>query len=181
MQLSPNGSKWLKIIHLFCAACWIGGALSLVLLHFPRLIGLGDGSELHGIDRAAHVIDMGIVVTLGAFGCLLSGFVYSAFTRWGFIKHKWIIAKWFITIACIAFGTLFLGPWEVTMGEISATLGQNAHSDGAYNLARWCNAIFGFAQGCVLCFVVWVSVMKPWGKKATAASNTTSQEAGENK
>jgi hypothetical protein len=38
-----------------------------------------------------------------------------------FFKHGWMIFKWIVTIVTILFGTFFLGPWETTMMEISAS------------------------------------------------------------
>lgn len=77
MRFTATQTKWLKTAHLITVACWLGGALALVLLHQLRFAGVAPGSELHGIDRAAHLIDMGIVVLAGAMGCLATGLLYS--------------------------------------------------------------------------------------------------------
>ena len=73
-----------------------------------------------------------MVVILGAFGCLITGLIYSSFSNWGFFKHTWLILKWIITVAAILFGTFFLGPWETTMMEISGKLGMSSLSDQTY-------------------------------------------------
>ncbi len=39
-KLTAKGLKWLKGFHLIAAACWIGGAVSLLALYF-----LKDGAE----------------------------------------------------------------------------------------------------------------------------------------
>lgn len=167
-QLSTKGQRWLKVVHLTTVACWVGGAASLFLLHFLRFTKSG-AQGLHGIDMAAHTIDMGIVVIAGALASLATGLVYSLLTGWGFLRHRWVMVKWLVTCAAIAFGTVCLGPWEEAMLAISAQQNASAASDGAYSLYRWLNFGFGALQLCVLIFLVWVSVFKPWrtAKKET--------------
>ena len=48
-KLSPSGLKWLKGFYLVAVACWVGGAISLLLLYFLKN-GVGDGGTLYGIN-----------------------------------------------------------------------------------------------------------------------------------
>lgn len=73
-KLSPSGLKWLKAFHLVAVACWVGGAISLLLLYFLKN-GVGDGGTLYGINRSIHHVDMAVVVVPGAFGCLTTGLI----------------------------------------------------------------------------------------------------------
>ncbi len=61
-KLSAKGLKWLKGIHLIAASSWIGGAVSLLSLYFLKA-GVTDSSELYGINRSIHHVDMNIVVS----------------------------------------------------------------------------------------------------------------------
>ena len=165
MKLSPVQTKWLKCFHLLAAAGWIGGAISLMFLHFLRFKGAEIGDVLHGIDRASHLIDMGVVVLLGALGCFLSGLIYSIFTNWGFFRHKWLIAKWGITVFCILSGTFFLGPWETAMNDISRQQGGAALLDAQYLSSMRLNFWFGMLQVVLLVSAMVLSVFKPWKTK----------------
>jgi len=165
MRLSPNLTKWLKSLHLLAVAGWAGGAVSLLILHFLRFNGVESGNELYGIDRAAHLIDMGVVVYLGAFGCLLTGLLYSIFTNWGFFRHKWVLIKWVITIFCILSGTFFLGPWETAMLNISHQSGDTALMNVGYLSSMRLNFWFGIVQLILLIFAMFISVFKPWRSK----------------
>jgi uncharacterized membrane protein len=165
-KLSAKGLRWLKGFHLIAVSCWIGGAVALMLLYFLKN-GVADGNILYGINQSIHHVDMVVVVIPGAFGCLLTGLIYSSFSNWGFFKHKWLILKWIVTVTAILFGTFFLGPWETTMMEISGQLGMSSLSDPSYLYNQQMNFVFGGIQCAVLIIVVFISIFKPWKKKKT--------------
>jgi hypothetical protein len=162
MRLGSTMTKWLKCFHLLAVSGWVGGAVSLMLLHSLRFQITGDSGHLHGIDMASHLIDMGVVVWLGATGCFLTGLLYSLFTSWGFFRHKWVLVKWIITIFCIISGTFYLGPWETTMLNISEQSGGAAILDAEYLSAMHLNFCFGMFQILLLVFACVISVFKPW-------------------
>jgi len=163
-KLSAKGLRWLKGFHLIAVSCWIGGAVALILLYFLKN-GVTDGGVLYGINQSIHHVDMVVVVIPGAFGCLITGLVYSAFSNWGFFKHKWLIVKWIVTVAAILFGTFFLGPWETKMMEISGKLSMSSLNDQSYLYNQKMNVILGGIQCIVLMITVFISIFKPWKKK----------------
>ena len=160
-KLQPRHLRWLKVLHLTCVSCWIGGAVSLLLLYFLKS-NIDDGAILYGINRSIHHVDMAVVVVPGAIGCLLTGLAYSTLSNWGFIKQRWITVKWIITVLAILFGTFFLGPWETAMMNISGELGLEALGDQEYLYNQRMNLWFGTLQAMTLVFTVWISVFKPW-------------------
>jgi uncharacterized membrane protein len=163
-KLKPKGLKWLKGFHLIAVSCWLGGGVSLILLYFLKN-GVTDGNILYGINQSIHHVDIAVVVIPGAFGCLITGLIYSSFSNWGFFKHTWIIVKWIITIVAIISGTLFLGPWETAMLDISGKLGILSLSDAEYLYNEKMNLIFGTIQVLLLMFTIFISVFKPWKSK----------------
>jgi uncharacterized membrane protein len=168
-KLKAKGLKWLKGFHLIAVSCWIGGAVALILLYFLKE-GVDDGGVLYGMNRSIHHVDVSVVVIPGAFGCLLTGLIYSAFSNWGFFKHNWMIFKWVVTIAAILFGTFFLGPWETNMVEITGKIGISALNDPEYQYNEKMNLIFGGIQVLVLIITIFISVFKPW--KSTKTKKT---------
>jgi len=136
----------------------------LLLLYFLKG-GVTDGGVLFGINQSIHHVDMAVVVIPGAFGCLITGLIYSIFSNWGFFKHRWIVFKWIVTIAAIIVGTVWLGPWESTMMKISGRLGIGALNNQTYLYTQRMNLIFGGLQCLLLMVTVFVSVFKPWKKK----------------
>lgn len=165
MKLSARWLRLLKVVHLVTASCWIGGAVSLILLYFAKS-EVRDPGVLVGINASIHHVDMMVVVIPGAFGCLITGLGYSLFSHWGFFRHRWIAVKWVITISAILFGTFYLGPWEENMLRISEQIGIKAVDDPDYLYSQRMNLICGIIQTSILIATVWVSVFKPWKRKS---------------
>ena len=160
-KLSPHQLRWLKVLHLICVSCLIGGAVSLLLLYFLKS-DIDDGKVLHGINQSIRHVDMAVVVIPGAIGCLLTGLFFSLLSNWGFFTQRWLLAKWIITLSAILFGTFFLGPWETAIMNISGKLGLAALIDQQYLHTQRMNLWFGTLQCVVLLFTVWISVFNPW-------------------
>lgn len=131
IKLGKNSLKILKCFHLVTAACWLGGAFSLSVLNINNAAAASEGM-LYGLNIASHLVDMWVVVTAGAMGCLFTGLLYSLSSGWGFIRHKWVVVKWLLTVTAILSGTFFLGVWERSMLDLSRDLGPEALSDQAY-------------------------------------------------
>ena len=165
-KLSARGLKWLKGFHLIAVSCWVGGGVALILLYFLKN-GVTDGSELYGINKSIHHVDMAVVVIPGAIGCLVTGLIYSSFSKWGFFKHGWMIFKWIVTVIAILFGTFFLGPWETAMMEISKKLGISSLVNPEYLYNEKMNLIFGTIQILVLMVTIFISLFKPWKSSKT--------------
>ncbi len=163
-KLKAKGLKWLKGFHLIAVSCWVGGAVALTLLYVLKH-GASNGGVLYGINQSIHHVDMVVIVIPGAFGCLVTGLIYSSFSNWGFFKHTWLIFKWIVTATAILFGTFFLGPWETTMMEISGKLGMTSLSDQAYLYNQKMNLIFGTIQVLLLMVTIFISIFKPWRTK----------------
>jgi uncharacterized membrane protein len=170
-KLKARGLKWLKCFHLIAVCCWVGGGVALILLFFLKN-GITEGGVLYGINKSIHHVDIAVVVIPGAFGCLVTGVIYSSFSNWGFFRHTWLIFKWIVTVSAILFGTFFLGPWETTMMEISGKLGMSSLSDPAYLYNEEMNLIFGTIQVLVLMTTIFISIFKPW-KSRRAKDQTT--------
>ena len=168
-KLTAKGLKWLKGFHLIAVSCWIGGGVALILLYFLKN-GVADGNVLYGINQSIHHVDIAVIVIPGALGCLITGLIYSAFSNWGFFKHRWMIFKWIVTIVAILFGAFFLGPWETTMMEISGKLGISSLSNPEYLYNQKMNLIFGATQILVLMITVFISIFKPWKSKKAKTS-----------
>jgi len=110
------------------------------------------------------VIDDFIIIP-GAIGCLLTGLLYSVFTKWGFTKFYWIIFKWVMIILQITMGTFLLGPWLNNMLTISSQIGFTPSGDYQYYNNYRLSLYFGIIQASLLIVVIFVSIIKPWGKR----------------
>ncbi|WP_319481984.1 hypothetical protein [uncultured Draconibacterium sp.] len=162
-ELTVKQKKWLKSIHVIAAGVWITTGAVMFLIHF---LGndLSTGGQLHLLNRIIHFIDMKLLVP-AAITCLLSGWMYSQFTKWGYFKHGWLIFKWIITVLIIVLGTLFSGPWIEETVKISGELGLKALQNADYNWYANNHLIMGVCMTSTLIVAVFISVFKPKLKK----------------
>lgn len=162
-KIGSFGQKWLKGFHVFFSCTWAASGLCLTLMNL--LLKPTEGMELYGIDISRKFID-DVLVAPAAVGCLLTAVIYSSFTNWGWFKHNWITVKWIITIFGIIFGTFWLAPWLNTLSPISATEGLSALSNPEYIYAQTMNLWGGAFQNITVILAIFISVLKPWTKRA---------------
>jgi len=158
-QLSLQQKKWIKSIHLIAAGIWITTGLVMFLLHFMGK-NLSTGAELFLLNRIIYFIDMKLLVP-SAIVCLLTGWLYSQFTKWGYFKHGWLIFKWIITILIIMLGTIYSGPWIEETVKISGEIGLGALKNADYNWYNSHHLIIGACMTTTLILTVFISIFKP--------------------
>ncbi|TGE37245.1 hypothetical protein E4K67_15405 [Desulfosporosinus fructosivorans] len=163
MELGFKSKAWLKGFHVLFACAWLGAALSMILVLSMKAQPNSE-LQLYAVTSSLTVIDDFIIIP-SAIGCLLTGLLYSVFTKWGFTKFYWIIFKWVTIILQIAMGTFFLGPWLNNMSKISNQIGFKPSENYQYISNFNLNLYFGMIQAALLIVVVFVSILKPWGKR----------------
>ncbi|MBC9784329.1 hypothetical protein H1S01_07370 [Heliobacterium chlorum] len=162
--LGPRGVSWLKSFHIFVSGVWVGAGICMIMIsYFGRP---ANGDELYATNAAAKLIDDFVVIP-AAISSLLTGLVYSVFTKWGFFKHRWVTVKWVVTVFSILFGTFFLGPWLNDATSIAASERWMALNNPIYVHSITMNRYFGTMQVASLIFLVFISVIKPWRKNST--------------
>ncbi len=166
-RLNKTGTKLLKTLHCMAAGCWIGGGVALVVINLHNPSATLDGM-LFGMNTASALADRWVVIIPGAMACLATGLIYSLFTGWGFLKHRWVLCKWLLAILCTLVGAVWLGAWEEEMLELSEHLGNAALFDSAYQTVKTKHLLVSAAQILVLLLMVGISVFKPWSRKAAA-------------
>lgn len=167
-RLTSRWTKVLKMFHVLFFAVWLGGGVALLVL--ASAVSPDTATEAHLHARALHAIDNYMVIVF-AFGLLFTGMIYSLFTRWGFVKHWWVVAKWVVLIFQILFGALVLGPYVTDNVAMARTMTGRLSDYPEYSANLDRVAVLGAIQLALLVFLVFVSVWKPWGptKRARAA------------
>ncbi len=163
-KFNSKQQKWLKLIHIYFACLWVGGAVTVTLMHF--FIIPKNGMELYGINLSMKFVDDFIIIP-GATGSFITGIIYSIFTKWGWFKHNWITAKWIINIFGVIFGTICLGPWLNSLPPMAKAEGLNALLNPTYINNKFMLAVWGTFQAVTIVFAVYLSVLKPWNKRKT--------------
>lgn len=160
MTLTAFQQKLLKTIHLITASVWLSSVMTLMLLPvISKKITTGD--EFYMYNLVYYFIDM-FILTPAAVFTLLTGLIYSVFTKWGFIKHGWLVYKWIITLFIIITGTFYLGPLVEKLLEISNDKRLAALEDQFYLQGEMIGIYASVINYVLLILAVIVSVYKPW-------------------
>jgi flagellar biosynthesis protein FliQ len=160
MKLSSQGYKIVKIIHIFSSGIWIGsGVIELFLLTVVL-----NKNNLSEILTAVHYIDLLIIIPAN-LTTLITGIIFSTFTAWGFIKHRWIIIKYIINILPIISGTIIFAPSIINMLSIVEKDGERALLNPSFILSK--NIFTGTSVIILLLLIValCITVIKPKLKK----------------
>ena len=155
-KLSKTGYKIIKLIHILSASIWIGtGAVVLFLL-----TSVVKENNLSEILEAIETIDMKLIIP-AALITLVSGLLFSVFTEWGFLKHRWIAVKYVINVIPMIAGAVLLSPAIQNMLSLAAGLGHAALIEPSFVSSR--NTFTGVLvfQLTLLIIAVCLSVFKP--------------------
>lgn len=177
MLISANAQKILKILHLITTSCWLGGCLALTVLLYASQYAQSD-EELFGVLKSYKYVNVIVTVYLGAYGSLFTGLAYSLCTNRGFIRHKWVIIKWAITLGMIYCGSVYLGPWSDAMLNMARDAGLAALDNAGY--LEFQTLVL---RGEVICLglyvlAIWLSVYKPWEQEEIRAQHERLYENG---
>ncbi|MCG6191151.1 DUF2269 family protein [Maribellus maritimus] len=147
--------------HVIFSALWLGAALSMIILMFTK--NPQNASELLAYSHANKLIDDWIIIG-SATGSFLTGLSLSWKTPWGFFKHWWVIVKLLLTITLILLGTFWLGKWTNESVYMVHDQGLNVYSNKEYLDFQASTRFWGSLQFCILIFIFFLSVFKPWKK-----------------
>lgn len=160
--LSPNGMKILKITHIVCSTMWIGGVMALVCI----MLGSKPFSQemIYMAAKDHLVIDIWFLIP-GGVGIVITALLYSIFTKWGFVKHRWVAIKWILTIILVIIGKLYMGIIiEKNMAYAERIMTEGITSEPFYtNVTNV--AIAGIIQLVLFAVVLILSVVKPKKKE----------------
>jgi hypothetical protein len=105
--LAARPRKALLTLHISASVALIGSGAGITAL---SLLAMGDPpADAHVIYTSARTL----VFTLGiplSFISLLSGIAMGLGTRWGVLRHRWVVAKLGLQLAIIVCGGLVIGP-----------------------------------------------------------------------
>lgn len=153
--------KYVKWIHIVSAASMLGGILSmLLLLSLER--NINDPGSFYPIDFAIYRI-FNIVVIYSFYFLLITAFIYATYTKWGYIKHHWLIVKWIGVI--LLYALVWFG-WDQAINGIAALSDggfQIAGSPEVYQQQHRLSYSLTLIALLILVFTFLISTLKPWG------------------
>lgn len=162
--ISTYNKKILKLFHITFASSMLGCLIAILVILMVKENGNIAVENIFGVDLSIlKIFTWG--VNYAFFALILTSFILGLFTEWGFVKHRWIICKWIVTLNMFALTWFGLGPAINGMTSISDAGLNNGAMNGEYlNFQR--NAIiFCVIEIIAILLIFFISVLKPWGTR----------------
>lgn len=152
------GLKILKMLHILMIVLFLGGILS----SFALLMKL-DLSNYEDVSLNYKVFNIisDHVVQIGAQGTIVLGAVYGFFTRWGFIKYKWLAVKWVLFIIQTIVGIFVVDKLTVANTALLEAENALALSNPAFLHNHYLRQYVVIAQIGLTLLALILSVLKP--------------------
>lgn len=161
------GLKILRMLHFLLIVLFLGGILSSFALLLR--LDLSNFEDVYLSYRNFTVISDN-VVKMGAQGTILLGAIYGFFTRWGFIKHKWLAVKWLLFIAQTFIGILVVDRLMVANLALLKAEKALALSDPLFIHNHYLRFYVVLGQIGLTLVALVLSVLKPGRSRAVAGS-----------
>ncbi|MGW0434630.1 hypothetical protein ACWDV4_19090 [Micromonospora sp. NPDC003197] len=155
-RMSPRTRKVWLTLHVGFSVGWLGVALTMTVL---ALIGRFADSHAarHGAYEVLHVVDLAAAIP-SMFLSIITGLVVSLGTKWGLVRHWWVITKFAISASI----PLLAGTVESALAdELAVRTVDPAVDPGGTGMAL--TAILA-AFTIALWVATILSVVKPWGR-----------------
>lgn len=157
-----KGQQWLKALHITLAAISLGGSVVILILLGVKL----SDARFHydfSIDYINYRLFNGLIYYT-FLGNIATALCYSLYTRWGFVRFRWLAVKWALLIALLIIVLGFFGAHINSLAGFSDSgLNRDAfQKEYDQLLAR----AFVFAAALVSLFltIFLLSAVRPWGK-----------------
>lgn len=153
--------RLLLAAHITVSVGWIGAALGFLVLNVVAVTS--DSKEMvRGAYLSMNIIGLYAIVPL-SLAALATGLIQSLGTRWGLLKHYWVVAKLVLTILCVyallmhQFAAVAAAARLARDGSVAVVMDIRLHALGM--------ALLGDVSGglLVLLVITGIAIYKPWG------------------
>ncbi|MCW8376741.1 DUF2269 family protein [Streptomyces justiciae] len=153
MKLSRPARKGSLVVHVVASAGWLGLTFGLLALGITAAT-TGDPVIVESSVRAMKLFADWLLLPL-ALLTFLSGLLLSLGTPWGLARHRWVYAKFWLTLATLTATAFVLRP-AVNSAVAAVAAGHPLPDTG--------DVLFGpIVSSSAYVFMTVISVVKPWG------------------
>ena len=107
-RLSPGQRKLVLAAHIVVSVGLFGLSAAMFVLGTVA-VTTSDAETGQAAYRSMRIFTRGVVQPV-ALGALVSGLILSLGTRWGVVRHYWIVTKLALTVATVLCGIFVVGP-----------------------------------------------------------------------
>ncbi|MFE6198255.1 DUF2269 domain-containing protein [Streptomyces sp. NPDC057838] len=152
-KLGRSARRAVLVVHVIASASWLGLTLGLLALGTTAAT-TGSAVSVEASVRTMKLFADWLLLPV-AFLTLLSGLVLSLGTAWGLARHRWVVTKFWLTLATTAATAFALRPGVNT--AVTAVAAGGPLPDAG-------DVLFGpLVSLSAYVFMTVISVLKPWG------------------
>ena len=100
MTMTPALRKFTLVVHIASSVGWFGAAAAYIGLDVAAAASQ-DVQLVRAAYLAMELIALYVIVPL-ALAALLTGLVMSLGTKWGLIRHYWVLISFLLTVVAVA-------------------------------------------------------------------------------
>jgi len=157
-MMSPGLRKLALTAHVTASVGWLGAVAGFLALAVAGLTSQ-DAQMVRGTYLATELTARFVIVPL-SFASLLTGLVQSLGTKWGLLRHYWVLAKLLINV----FANIVLLIYMPTLKSLEGVAAQTTLSSGDLALLRDPSPVLHSGAALLLLIVATVlGVYKPRG------------------
>ncbi|MFE2045199.1 DUF2269 domain-containing protein [Streptomyces sp. NPDC059477] len=153
MKLSRPARRASLVVHAVAAACWLGLTLGLLALAVTAATA-ANAVTVETSVRAMKLFADWLLLPV-ALLTLLSGLVLALGTPWGLARHRWVLTKFWLTLATVTATALALRPG--VNDAVTAVAAGHALPDTSEILMGPVVSLTAYL------FMTALSTLKPWG------------------
>ncbi|MEV6314212.1 DUF2269 domain-containing protein [Streptomyces sp. NPDC051776] len=153
-QLSRPARRALLVVHVSVSVGWLGLTVGLLALGIAAAV-TGSAATAEAAYRSMQIFGDLLILPIALLS-LVSGLVLSLGTRWGLARHRWVLTKFWLTLAATAATAFALRPAI----DDAARAVASAEPVGA---AATDLVVAPSVATALYVFVTAISVLKPWG------------------
>jgi hypothetical protein len=156
--MTTNLIKFNLISHISFSVGWLGAVAVFISLAIKGLYSTIE-MDLNAVYISMEISAYYVIVPF-AIASLITGIIQAVSTKWGLMKHYWIVVKLFLTV----FSTLILLLHLQPIRHLS-TLAKNGQIAEIHQSGLQLQLIAdSIAAMLVLLIILSISIYKPWGK-----------------
>jgi hypothetical protein len=159
--MPPTVRKTVLSLHVIVAVGWLGVTFGDVTLGLTAIL-TDTPAVQHSMFRALGTIADVLLLPIAwlAYG---TGLLLALGTRWGLVRHKWVLVKFLLTTLTVGLTTFSLVPGLKTMRDtVNDTPADQLVPLGAAEVSGLITA--GIVSTTCYVTAVVLSIFKPWGR-----------------
>lgn len=152
--LNRRGRKALLAAHVLVSGTWLGAVIANLFLGISAVAtSRGDLADAYYVTMDRLVNNL---MPAAAIATLATGLLLSLATKWGLLRHYWVVAKFVLAIATVVVGV------AVIDGAIQKTIAARAAAHSVATGDLLLPAII--ATPAMLASAATLAITKPWGR-----------------